>query len=273
MRRIEDKIAISSLWAASLLVLLFLFVLLGYIVVKGLPVLSPRFLFSFPRGVEARGGILPMIVATFYLTILSGLIVSPIAIGGAIFMTQYARAGRIVRLIRFGADALSSVPSIVFGLFGLALFVSIFGYSMIAGALTLSLMILPVVMRASEDAILAVPRSFREASFALGATQWQTIKSVMIPVAVPRILTGLILGIGRAFGETAAVFLTAGMALNLPLFPTEPGRTMTVHLYLLATEGISLDIAFGTALLLIALILSFNFVARYLGAGSVKGGK
>lgn len=273
MRRIEDKIAISSLWAASLSVLLFLFVLLGYIVIRGIPVLSPRFFFSFPHGVEARGGIFPMIVATFYLTILAGLIVSPIAIGGAIYLTQYAKPGRIVRLIRFGADALSSVPSIVFGLFGLALFVSIFGYSMIAGGLTLSLMILPVVMRASEDAILAVPRSFREASFGLGATQWQTIKNVIVPVAIPRILTGLILGIGRAFGETAAVFLTAGMALNLPLLPTEPGRTMTVHLYLLATEGISLDIAFGTALLLIVFIFSFNFLARYLGARSVKGGK
>jgi len=127
-------------------------------------------------------------------------------------------------------------------------------------------------MRASEDAILAVPRSFREASFGLGATQWQTIKNVIIPVALPRILTGLILGIGRAFGETAAVFLTAGMALNLPLLPTDPGRTMTVHLYLLATEGISIDIAFGTALLLMIFILSFNFLARFLGARSVKGG-
>ena len=273
MRRIEDKIAIALLWMSSLIVLAFLFVLLGYILIKGLPVLSPRFLFSFPHGVEARGGILPMIAATFYLTILAGFIVSPIAIGGAVYLTQYAKPGRLVRMIRFGADALSSVPSIVFGLFGLALFVSIFGYSMIAGGLTLSLMILPVVMRASEDAILAVPRSFREASFGLGASQWQTIKNVIIPVALPRILTGLILGIGRAFGETAAVFLTAGMAINLPFLPTEPGRTMTVHLYLLATEGISLDIAFGTALLLSIFILSFNFLARYMGRRSVKGGR
>lgn len=273
MRRIEDKIAIAILWISSLSVLLFLFVLLGYIVIKGLPVISPRFLFSFPHGVEARGGILPMIAATFYLTILAGLIVSPIAIGGAIYLTQYAKPGRFVRVIRFGADALSSVPSIVFGLFGLALFVSIFGYSMIAGGLTLALMILPVVMRASEDAILAVPRSFREASFGLGATQWQTIKDVIVPVALPRILTGVILGIGRAFGETAAVFLTAGMAINLPFLPTEPGRTMTVHLYLLATEGISLDIAFGTALLLLAFIFSFNFLARYLGSRRLKGGR
>lgn len=273
MRRLEDKIAIAALWMSSLLVLVFLFVLLGYIVVKGLPVIGPSFLFSFPHGVDMRGGIFPMIVATFYLTILAGLIVSPIAVGGAVYLTQYAKPGRLVRAIRFGGDALSSVPSIVFGLFGLALFVTLFGYSMIAGGLTLALMILPVVMRASEDAILAVPRSFREASFALGTTRWQTIKNVIIPVATPRILTGVILGIGRAFGETAAVFLTAGMAIRLPIFPAEPGRTMTVHLYLLATEGISLDIAFGTALLLIVFILSFNFLARYLGRRSLKGGR
>jgi phosphate transport system permease protein len=273
MKRIEDRIAIGCLWMSSLMVLLFLFVLLGYIVIKGLPVISPRFIFSFPQGVHARGGIFPMIITTFYLTILAGVIVSPIAIGGAVYLTQYAKPGRLVRIIRFGADALSSVPSIVFGLFGLALFVSIFGWSMIAGGLTLALMILPVVMGASEDAILAVPRSFREASFGLGATQWQTIKNVIVPVALPCILTGVILGIGRAFGETAAVFLTAGMAVNLPFFPTEPGRTMTVHLYLLATEGMSLDIAFGTALLLMVFILSFNFLARYLGARRLKGGR
>ncbi len=275
MRKIEEKIALALLWFASLTVLAFLLALLVYIIIRGLPVISLNFIFSFPHGLEARGGIFPTIVATFYLTILSGLIVSPIAIGGAVYLTEYAKPGRLVRIIRFGADALSSVPSIVFGLFGLAFFVYFFGlgYSMLAGALTLAMMILPVVMRASEEAILSVPRSFREASFALGSTKWQTIKNVVLPAALPRIITGVILGIGRAFGETAAVFLTAGMAINLPYFPTAPGRTMTVHLYLLATEGISLDIAFGTALLLLFFILSFNFAARHFSQRSIKGGR
>lgn len=275
MRKVEERIAIFLLWVASFAVLAFLLTLIAYIILRGLPVLSLKFIFSFPQGIEARGGIFPTIVATFYLTILAGLIVSPIAIGGAVYLTEYARPGRLVRIIRFGADALSSVPSIVFGLFGLAFFVYFFklGYSMLAGALTLVLMILPVVMRAAEEAILAVPRSFREASFGLGATKWQTIKEVVLPAAMPRIITGVILGMGRAFGETAAVFLTAGMAINLPYFPTAPGRTMTVHLYLLATEGISLDIAFGTALLLLIFIFLFNFGARYYGRRTIKGGR
>lgn len=275
MRKIEEKIAVFLLWIASFAVLAFLLTLIAYIIFRGLPAFSLKFIFSFPQGLEARGGIFPTIVATFYLTILAGLIVSPIAIGGAVYLTEYARPGRLVRIIRFGADALSSVPSIVFGLFGLAFFVYFFklGYSMLAGALTLALMILPVVMRAAEEAILAVPRSFREASFGLGATKWQTIREVVLPSAMPRIITGVILGMGRAFGETAAVFLTAGMAINLPYFPTAPGRTMTVHLYLLATEGISLDIAFGTALLLLLFILLFNFGARYYGQRTIKGGR
>lgn len=275
MRRLEEKIAIFLLWVASFAVISFLLTLIAYIVIRGLPVIGLEFIFSFPHGLEARGGIFPTIVATFYLTILAGLIVSPIAIGGAIYLTEYARPGRLVKIIRFGADALSSVPSIVFGLFGLAFFVYFFrlGYSMLAGALTLALMILPVVMRSAEEAILAVSRSFREASFGLGATKWQTIRGVVLRTAMPRIVTGVILGMGRAFGETAAVFLTAGMAINLPYFPTAPGRTMTVHLYLLATEGISLDIAFGTALLLLFFVLLFNFGARYYGQRAIKGGR
>ncbi len=270
----KDRLPIALLWASAITVIFFLLALILYIAVKGAPVLSLKFLFTFPKGVEARGGIFPTIVATFYTTILAGVIVAPIAVGGAIFLTEYAEGSWVIRLIRFGADALASVPSIVFGLFGLALFVYAFGfgYSMLAGGLTLALMILPIVMRATEEAIMAVPRSYREASYGLGATKWQTIKNVVLPAASPRIITGIILGIGRAFGETAALMFTAGMAINMPFFPSDSGRTMTCHLYLLATEGISTDIAFGTAFLLLIFILAFNIAARQFGK-MTGGGK
>jgi phosphate transport system permease protein len=263
----KDILPLAILWMAAFTVLFFLGALLAYIAIKGAPILSLKFILSSPRGVEARGGIFPTIMATFYLTILAGTIVTPIAVGGAIYLTEYAKPGRLVRLIRFGADSLASVPSIVFGLFGLAFFVYALGmgFSMLAGGLTLSLMILPIVMRATEEAILAVPRSYREASYGLGATRWQTIKNVVLPSASPRIITGVILGIGRAFGETAAVLFTAGLAINIPYFPTDPARNMTCHLYLLATEGISTDIAFGTAFLLLIFILGFNYLARRIG--------
>ena len=273
MRKIEEKIAVFLLWLASFLVLFFLLALIAYIVFRGLPVVSLKFVFYFLRGLEARGGIFPTIVATFYLTILAGLTLSPIAIGGAVCLTKYAKPGHLVKIIRFRADALSTVPSIVFGLFGLAFFVYFFklGYLMRAGALTLALMVLPLVMRASEEAILDVSRGFREASFGLGATKWQTIRKVVLPAAMCQIVISVMLGRGRAFGETAAFFLTADMAINLPYFPTDPGRTMTV--YLLATEGISLDIAFGAVLLLLLFVLLFNFGARFYGRRTLKGGR
>jgi phosphate transport system permease protein len=263
----RDWLPILILWVSAFAVIAFLLALIIYIAIKGIPILSLKFLFTFPRGIEARGGIFPTIMATFYTTILAGIFVTPVAVGGAVFLTEYAEEGWLIRIIRFGADILASVPSIVFGLFGLALFVYAFGlgYSMLAGGLTLSLMILPIVMRATEEAIMAIPQSYREASYGLGATKWQTIKNVVLPTASPRIVTGIILGIGRAFGETAALIFTAGMAINFPYFPSDPGRTMTCHLYLLATEGISTDIAFGTAFLLLIFILAFNLLARRFG--------
>ncbi len=263
-RRLANQIALLILWISALAVVIILLILILYIFIKGAPALSLKFIFSSPEGIRMKGGIFPTIVATFYLTLLAGIIVSPIAIGGAIYLTEYAHEGKVVKLIRFGADSLASVPSIVFGLFGMAFFVEVLrmGFSMLSGALTLALMILPIVMRATEEAILSVPKSYYMGSYGLGATKWQTIKNIILPAASGRILTGIILGIGRAFGETAAVMFTAGMAINIPIFPTDPGRTMTLHLYLLATEGISLNIAFGTSFLLLLFILGFNLTAR-----------
>lgn len=263
-RHLVSSVFTALVYAGSAFSAAVLVALLAYITYRGLPVMSFRFLTSWPEGLEMRGGIFPTIVATFYLTILAAIIVSPIAIGGAVYLTEYRRQGRVIRLIRFAADSLASVPSIVYGIFGYAFFVVFLGlgWSMISGALTLSLMILPFVLRATEEAILAVPRGYREASFALGATKWETVRKIVLRSAAGRIVTGIILGMGRAFGETAAVIYTAGMAVNAPLLPTDGGRNMTSHLYLLAVEGISMDVAFGTAFLLCFFILLFNLGAR-----------
>jgi phosphate transport system permease protein len=170
----------------------------------------------------------------------------------------------VVDTIRFAADSLASVPSIVMGLFGFALFVEAmgFGLSMISAALALSLLMLPIIMRATEEAIRSVPKYMRWGSYGLGATKWQTVRKIVLPAAAPRIITGIVLAMGRAVGETAVVLYTMGQAVNLPVSPLDSGRPMTVHLYLLAVEGINLPAAFGTALLLIVMILGFNLSAR-----------
>ncbi len=263
-KKAVDIMATVLIGLAALFSSVVLLIILVYIFVQGLPVISLEFITTSPHGVEASGGIFSTIVASFYVTALAMLVVTPIGVGAAIYLAHYATPGRLVRSIRFGADALASVPSIVFGLFGLTFFVYIlgFGWSMLSGGLTLAVMILPLIMRTAEEAILAVPRSYVEGSFALGTTRWQTISNIVLPSASPRILTGVILGTGRAFGETAAVLFTAGLAINVPLLLTDPGRTMTNHLFLLSTEGISLSTAYGTAVLLTVIILVFNLLAR-----------
>lgn len=263
-KRTVNLIAMVMLWSTGVTTIIFLVAIIGYVLVKGLPAISLAFIFTAPHGVTQSGGIFPTIVASVYVTSLSIVTGAPLAVGAAIYLSEYTKEGTTTRVIRFGADALASVPSIVLGLFGLSLFVYIlgFGYSMLSGALTLILMILPILMRTTEDALKAVPNAWRQASLGLGATKWQTIRRVVVPAAMPRILTGVVLGLGRVFGETAALLFTAGLAINIPISPFEPGRTMTNHLFLLATEGTSMQAAYGTALLLMVVILIFNLGAR-----------
>jgi phosphate transport system permease protein len=273
IRSAGDKLAMFLLYLAAASTVAALFALIGYVLVNGLPALSLSFIFTYPHGVEAQGGIFPTIMATLYVTALAILVVAPVAIFAAVYLAEYAGEGRLVRLVRFAADTLARVPSIVLGLFGLALFVDVLGmgYSMLAGGLTLSLMMLPILMRTTEEAIRSVPGAHRWGSYGLGATKWQTIRRVVLPAAAPRILTGIILATGRAAGETAVVIFTAGLAINLPVFLNDPGRTMTSHLYLLAMEGINMRSAQGTALLLMIMILAFNLLARWVVARG--GGK
>jgi phosphate transport system permease protein len=265
-RSLGDRVAIALLYLAAASTVGALFALIGYVIVNGISSISPAFIFTYPHGIDAEGGIWPMIQATLYLTILATVIVTPVAVFAAVYLAEYAKEGPLVRVVRFAADTLASVPSIVLGLFGLALFVDAMGlrFSMLAGALALALLMLPVLTRTTEEAIRAVPDAHRWGSYGLGATKWQTIRRVVLPAAAPRILTGIILATGRAAGETAVVIFTAGSAIFAPMFLNDPGRTMPVHLYILAVEGINMRSAQGTALLLMIMILAFNLLARWI---------
>ena len=263
---LSNKIMLGVFRAAAYITTLVLVAIIAYVVINGLPHISLDFIFGWPQGVNAEGGIWPTIVSTVYVTALAMLICTPIAVLAAVYLAEYAKQGKVVELIRYAADALASVPSIVMGLFGYALFVEAMGLglSMVSAALALALLMLPIVMRTTEEAIRAVPRYIRWGAYGLGATKWQVVSKIVLPSAFGRIATGIVLAIGRASGETAVVLYTMGQAINLPISPLDSGRPMTVHLYLLANDGINMNAAYGTALLLMVIILAFNLFARFL---------
>ena len=207
-----------------------------------------------------------MIVGTAALTAVALILATPLGIGTAIFLREYTREGRISRMIRFGTDCLAGVPSIIFGLFGFVFFVIYLkmGWSILSGGLTLAAMILPTIISTSEEAIKAIPEKYREVSYSLGGTKWQTVIHTILPSALPGIFTGIILSIGRSIGETAALVLTAGSSLLMPTSLFSPIRTMSVHFYILATEGISMKMAYETGAALILLVLFVNTIANWL---------
>jgi phosphate transport system permease protein len=250
------------LWTFTLITIFTLFFILFFILKNGLPVLSLSFLTSNPTDMGKSGGIFSTIIGTIALTIVAILIATPLGVGSAIFLNEYTREGRITRIIRFGADCLAGIPSIIFGLFGFILFVTKlkFGWSILSGSLTLASMILPTIIRTSEEAMKSVPSSYREVSYSLGCTKWQMVTRVVLPSALPGIITGIILSAGRSIGETAAVIFTAGSALRVPTSIFSSSRTMAVHFYILAREGISLENAYGTAAILIIAILIINII-------------
>jgi phosphate transport system permease protein len=213
-----------------------------------------------------HGGIFPSIVGTFLLVLLSLLFAAPLGLGTAIYLTEYTRESRLTTLIRFGVESLAGVPSIIYGLFGFIFFVIKLkmGWSLLAGSLTMAIMILPTIIRTSEEAIKSVPGNLRRVSYSLGATRWETTTRVVLPCAAPGILTGIMLSIGRTISETAAVIFTMGSSLRLPTSLMDSGRSMAVHFYILAREGISMEKAYATALVLVLIILAINAVAYYL---------
>jgi phosphate transport system permease protein len=265
-KRVTNAAALTLIWVCALTAVAFLGSLLLYVIVNGVRELTPAFIFTWPHGVNMEGGIWPTVQSTIYVTLLAMVIVTPVAVLAAVYLAEYAVQGRLVRMIRFAADSLASVPSIVMGLFGMALFVEAMGlqFSTLAGALALSFLMLPIIMRTTEEAIRAVPKYIRWGSYGLGASKWQTVSRIVLPAASPRILTGLLLAMGRAAGETAVVIYTMGTMIAAPVSPLDPGRTMPVHVMLMAMEGINLKAAYGTALLLVILVLAFNLTARYI---------
>jgi phosphate transport system permease protein len=261
--KITQALAVTVLGAATLLTLVILVFVIVFVLGKGLPGVSWEFLFSSPKDMGKTGGIFPTLVGTFLLPLLAIAIALPLGLGTAVYLTEYTQETRFTRTLRFGTDCLAGIPSIIFGLFGFIFFVVKLkmGWCLFSGALTLAIMVLPTILRTSEEAIRSVPNAYREVSFSLGATRWETVLKVVLPNALPGIVTGVILGIGRSIGETAAVIFTAGSSLRMPLSVFDSVRTMSVHFYILAREGISNENAYATAAVLVLTVLLVNLVA------------
>ena len=243
-----------------------LVVIVAVIFVKGCPYVNLGFLFSSPEDMGRHGGIFSAIIGTAFLCFLSIVFATPLGVGTAIFLTEYTKESIFTKMIRFGVESLAGIPSILYGLFGFIFFVIKLkmGWSVLAGVLTMTIMILPTIIRTSEEAIKAVPRNLRIVSYSLSATRWETVTKVVIPSAAPGILTGIMLSVGRAVGETAAVIFTMGSSLRVPTSLMDSGRTMAVHFYILAREGISMENAYATALVLVLSILFINVIAYYI---------
>ncbi|MCD7976510.1 MAG: phosphate ABC transporter permease PstA [Tannerellaceae bacterium] len=271
-KRTSQKIAFGFFSFLSYSVVAILFVILGFIIIQGASVISWDFLTQAPEDGMTAGGIFPAIVGTIYLVIGSSIVSFPIGIMSGIYMNEYATNGKIIRFIRVMTNNLSGVPSVVFGLFGMALFVNTMGFgdSILAGSLTLGLLSLPLIIRTTEEALKSIDDSFRHGSLALGATKLQTIQKVILPMAFPNIITGLILSIGRISGETAPILFTVA-AYFLPQLPTsifDQCMALPYHLYVISTSGTDIEasrgMAYGTALVLIAIVLIVNLLANAL---------
>ncbi|MDR1818636.1 MAG: phosphate ABC transporter permease PstA [Methanobrevibacter sp.] len=248
------------------IIILILIFIIGYILFNGIPVINLEFLFSSPIDSGRSGGIFPMIVSSLYVTLVAGLIATPLGVGAATYIAEYSQENKLVDLIRFGAETLASIPSIVFGLFGMAFFVVFLhlGWSILSGGLVLAIMSLPTIFQVSEVAISSIPNSYKEGSYGLGASKWQTIYRVVLPAAIPGIATGIILGLTRAISEAAAVMYSVGASIQTPISIFDPGRPLPLHLYMLATEGISLKNAYGTATILVLIVLIVTLVSNYI---------
>lgn len=256
MRKTKDFILSALIWAAGGITATILIWIVAYVVINGIGELNYEFLF----GSSGEDGLIPMIISTLYIIVLALAIAAPLGILSAIYLVEYAKQGILVKGIRFSIECLASIPSIIYGLFGLIFFVTIcgFSWSLLSGALTVSIMILPTIIRTVEESLKTVPQIYREGSLGLGATKLRTIMKVVIPSSISGIVTALILSVGRIIGETAAILLTAGMVARIPNSIMDSGRTLSVHLYYLAKEGISFEKAYATATVLLIVVLILN---------------
>ncbi len=273
-RKTADAIATVILWAMAISIIVMLAAFIIYIAYLGWQALTPSFIFGVPKETTAGGGIGPEIYNSFYILVLTLLFTTPIAIAAGVFLQEYAKPGPFRSAVQFSAESLATVPSVVMGLFGLLVFAYTFhwGYTALGGALTLTVLNLPALLRVTQEALLSVPDSLREASMALGGTKWQTITRVVLPSAIGRLTTGVVLIAGRIFGETAALVFTAGLSVtgNQPydLNPFHTAETLAVHLWYTHSESVVPDvdrIGNGSALVLLIMVLAFNVLARIVG--------
>jgi phosphate transport system permease protein len=268
-RYFKQRIFFGVVSLSALVITLTLLGILAYVFIHGFRAVTWDFLTLSPTDSMTKGGIMPAIVGTLYLTVGAISIALPLGVVSAIYLTEYAKQGRLIRMIRVGVNCLAGVPSVVFGLFGLGFFVVFlkFGSSILAGSLTLGILILPTIIGASEEALKSVPQTFREASLALGVSKWNTISRIVMPSALPSILTGAILGIGRAAGETAPIMFTAAAFFTavLPRSIFDEVMALPYHIYVLATAGTNIELTrplqFGTALVLVSLVLGIDLIA------------
>lgn len=273
--RVSDNVITVLIYASAAISLLLLLGIVGYVFVKGIGSINWKFLTTVPSSIKGTFGIAGNIVNTLYIVIITLLIATPIGVGSAIYLNEYAKPGKAVRLIEFTTEILSGIPSIIFGLFGMVFFGNTlgFGYSILTGSLTLTLMILPLITRNTQEALKTVPFSYRSGSLGMGATKWYMIRTILLPSAMPGIITGVILSIGRIVGESAALLFTAGSGYLLPKAGElgsgyldkimESGGTLTIQLYLSMSKAQYKE-AFGIALVLLVIVFIINILTKYL---------
>ena len=271
-RKMKDNLVLGLIYLAAFFSVILLLVIILYVFIKGLPSINWGFLTTVTSALKGTTGIAGNIVNTLYIVVLTLLFATPIGIGSAIYLNEYAKPGKIVRLIEFTTETLSGIPSIIFGLFGMVFFGTALGlgYSILTGALTLTLMVLPLITRNTQEALKTVPDSYRSGAVGMGATKWYMIRTILLPSAMPGIITGVILAVGRIVGESAALLFTAGSGYLLPkagagLFHKilESGGTLTIQLYLSMSKA-QYDVAFGIAAVLLCVVLVINFLTKFL---------
>lgn len=278
-RKAADLVKNVLMYAATGIILLFLVFLIGYILFRGLPNITLKFLSTKPSLVRDTVGILPNILNTLYIVLMTIIVVLPIGIGSAVYLNEYAKNKKLVKMIELATETLAGIPSIIYGLVGMLIFVQFlsFGTSLLAGAMTLAIMTLPTIMRTVQESLKTVPDSYREGALGLGSGKWHMIRTVVLPSSIDGIVTGCILSIGRIVGESAALLFTAGMAneiigfFNAPM-PNNAGSTLTVALYMYAKERGDFDIAFAIAAILLLLTLIINLAAKLMADKLKKGG-
>ncbi len=274
-RKLTQLLAFALMWLAGIVAVAVLVAIVGYVVWLGAKVITPDFILQPPRGgMAGDGGISYTLVTTFYLVVLTVGIATPLGVAAAIYLVEYAGAirkhrrlwARLIGIARLGVETLAGVPSIIFGLFGYALFVSAlhFGFSLLSAALAGACLILPVIIRTTEEALRAVPNSYREGGLALGATKWQTTWDIVLPTAAPGIITSIVLSVGRVLGETAVFYVTLGGSYRMPTSIMSSGRTLALHVFYLATETHAFDKAMGTAAILVLAIILINLIINLL---------